>query len=131
MPSKERPRSSSTLRVEPLNERRLPAERAEASSCIPLTGNRRCYSTRSISVPTAPVAPTTATLYPFLLFIPNPARSSVIRRFGGRCFFSSVLNAQKSEPFGLKILVQHLVSWSTQEQGVAHAPISAIEHDGA
>src|SRR5712692_1211755 len=46
----------------PLKGNSRPAERSEASALTRPTGNRRCASTRSISCPTIPVAPTTATL---------------------------------------------------------------------
>src|SRR4029077_8902201 len=47
--------------VPPLNRTSLPAERSDASALSLPTGNFRCASTRNISWPTMPVAPTTAT----------------------------------------------------------------------
>src|SRR3546814_9392836 len=44
-----------------------PAERSLASATISPTGNSRSASTDSITSPTAPVAPTTATLYCLLI----------------------------------------------------------------
>jgi hypothetical protein len=62
--SKERSSSASTGTVEPLKRTLLPADRPDASAFSLATGNSRCASTRHISWPTRPVAPTTATFNP-------------------------------------------------------------------
>ena len=56
--------SSSTSHSEPFQRTRVPAERRLAKSRSRSIGKPRCSRTRSISWPTAPVAPTTATLRP-------------------------------------------------------------------
>ena len=60
MPLKASAVSSSTLWGLPRNSRVLPTERLEASSLRLATGKLRRSSTRKISTPTAPVAPTMA-----------------------------------------------------------------------
>jgi hypothetical protein len=53
--------SSSTLIEAPLYATVRPFDRSEASAMTRSAGKLRCASTRSISLPTMPVAPTTAT----------------------------------------------------------------------
>jgi hypothetical protein len=53
--------SSCTVTSRPPNEIVRPADRADANGNSSSTGNARASMIRSISVPTAPVAPTTAT----------------------------------------------------------------------
>ena len=55
---------STTVCSSPRNRTVLPALRAEATGTSSCTGKARCSSTRSISAPTMPVAPTTATFKP-------------------------------------------------------------------
>ena len=55
--------SGSTGKVSPLNSTVLPALRSEARNLIEPTGNDRSASRRVIMSPTAPLAPTTATLF--------------------------------------------------------------------
>ena len=50
------------LSVASPNETSTPLDRREASACTSLAGNRRSLRIDSISRPTLPVAPTTATL---------------------------------------------------------------------
>ena len=66
--------ASSIGSVSPAKYTRLPTLRALASAFTCETGNRRSAKIFSISCPTAPVAPSTATLYSFIIFLP-PARS--------------------------------------------------------
>ena len=61
IPAKESWVSSFTSISPPRKAKRLPTERAEASSVSDFTGKSRCSRQRSISWPTAPVAPTMAT----------------------------------------------------------------------
>src|SRR5262245_41124618 len=55
-------RSGSTVYDLPLKVRGLPALRSEARNLMARKGNERCSSTCRMISPTAPVAPTTATL---------------------------------------------------------------------
>ena len=70
-PAKESSVSSVTATSAPLNLSCLPTERAEASNVSFPTGNCRFSRVLIISMPTAPVAPTTATCG--LAFIREPA----------------------------------------------------------
>jgi len=60
-PAKLSAHSSRTTSRSPRKPSSLPAERAEANSRSSASGKRRCSRQRSNSMPTAPVAPTTAT----------------------------------------------------------------------
>ena len=62
IPAKPPSVSSSTSTLPPLKATVWPADRPVASRAGSPTGNCRCSSTFSISGPTTPVAPTTATL---------------------------------------------------------------------
>ena len=66
-PPKESSVNFSTFTSSPLNFKVLPTERSEARSFRFLTGKLRFSSVFSISTPTAPVAPTTATLNDFAM----------------------------------------------------------------
>ena len=57
-----------------------PALRALASATSQSTGNFRCSRTRSISRPTAPVAPTTATTFPMKKPLPRPSARCLVCR---------------------------------------------------
>src|SRR6185312_5787608 len=65
--------SSSTLYGLPLNSSVLPTERAEARSLREATGKFRRSRTRRISTPTAPVAPTMAMFWGFMVARKIPA----------------------------------------------------------
>ena len=62
MPSKDSAVSSCTVRLSPRKSMRRPAERLEASSRSSFTGKSRSARISSMTWPTAPVAPMTATL---------------------------------------------------------------------
>src|SRR5262249_33119887 len=63
IPLKESSVRTSTLISFPLNERNCPADLSEAKSRSSPTGNSRSSNTSRICSPTAPVPPTTPTLY--------------------------------------------------------------------
>src|SRR5215467_7893088 len=63
IPLKESSVRTSTLISFPLNDKNCPADLSEAKRRSSPTGNSRSSSTSRICSPTAPVAPTTATLY--------------------------------------------------------------------
>ncbi len=65
VPAKSNPARSATVSSRSPNRTRLPAERALASATISPTGKPRSARIESMTSPTAPVAPTTATLYCF------------------------------------------------------------------
>src|SRR5215467_13768980 len=72
--------SSSTLCGLPLNSSVLPTERAEASSLREATGKFRRSRTRRISPPTAPVAPTMAMFWGFMVARKIPAGGAPLQR---------------------------------------------------
>ena len=73
------PLKSKVSRLRTLSTRLSPkliswfVDRAEASATMSSTGKARSFRVLMISRPTAPVAPTTATLYPICLLRPPPA----------------------------------------------------------
>jgi hypothetical protein len=81
--------SSSTVISPPANGSFAPALLPLASATTRLAGNLRCSSVFSISRPTAPVAPTTATTCDIRLLTVAPARSSAA--FPGARFAASGL----------------------------------------
>ena len=86
-PSKESSFSSWTVNSPSPKGTFLPAERAEAKASTSVAGNLRLYRVFSISRPTAPVAPQTATVSLSLMAV------SVTREFGNsfttrKCIFS-------------------------------------------
>src|SRR5512136_2407635 len=88
MPAKEFSSSTSTVYSPPLNSIRVPALRVEARSLSLLTGKFLSPRMETISFPTAPVAPTTATLY-LSFFIPFPL-SNGLRVLLPRAFLPKV-----------------------------------------
>ena len=76
MPAKSNLSRSSTVTSSPAKGTAVPAERLEATAWISLIGNSRCSSTSRISLPTAPVAPTTAMVWlMFLILIRGAPRA--------------------------------------------------------
>ena len=61
----------------------VPMERLEASGTTSLTGKRRSARISSISRPTLPVAPTTATLKPIIVILWQASRAGMKARLGG------------------------------------------------
>ncbi len=64
----------SIVYVFPANSIDFPALRSEARNLIDPTGNFRSWSSRTITLPTAPLAPTTATLFTAVPFDDEPTR---------------------------------------------------------
>ena len=80
IPSKESSSSTSTLTRFPLNGKNCPADRSEARKRNSPTGNKRSSNISRICSPTAPVTPTTATLYFSFFTIDYPFIASIFSR---------------------------------------------------